>query len=142
MNRFLCFVGLLAVMTSASLIVVYAQANGSEKMNDVVLDNASSNNASTSNLSANNFTNNLPTGLVADDLKLTMPDLSKPMSNVSINATAGPSQPVFAVLGPAFTIGTGMKNNSSAYRLGGKAQITKNLSTMWYIVQATPHGYV
>lgn len=82
-------------------------------------------------------------GLTAGNANLTAPDVSKPMGNVSINASAGPSQPVFAAfLGPAFTIGTGMKNNSSAYMLGGKAQTMKNLSTMWYVIQGTPHGYV
>jgi GH24 family phage-related lysozyme (muramidase) len=134
MNQFACFVGLLVVMMSASFMALADQGNTSEKMNYVAPNNVSPTNISTNNNSADSP--------ITDTANLTAPDSLNRESNVSINVTAGPSQPVFAALiAPAFTLGTGLKDNSSAYKLGGKAQTVKNLSNMWYIIQGTPHGY-
>jgi hypothetical protein len=134
MNQFACFVGLLVVMMSASLAAIADQGNASEKMDYVTLNNVSPTNISTNNNSTG--------GPITDTANLTAPDGLNPKSNVSLNVTSGPLHPVFAALiAPAFTIGTGLKDNSSAYKLGEKVQTVKNLSNMWYIIQGTPHGY-
>jgi len=135
MNRFICFVGLLVVAVSASSMAIAVQGNISDEMSYIAPNNVSPTNIS--------IDNNSTGGPITDAANLTAPDVSKPESNASINVTSGPSQPVFAaaILRPTFAIGTGLKDNGSAYRLGGENQTVKNLSTMWYIIEGTPHGY-
>lgn len=122
MNRFI-LVGLLAIIAITSSMLADAQD----------MENNSLGNSSTNNVSVNAFMSN--------NTNLTVPE-SEPIDNVSINKTSGPSQKVSGTtLGSVFAIGTGMKDNSSAYRLGGKIQTAKDLSKMWYVIQGTPHGY-
>ncbi len=134
-SKFICFVGLLVVTTCSFSMEISALENGSGKVNRTILNNISSSNSSGNNLSAD--------ALDTNSTNLTSPDVSEPRSNVSVNASSGPSHPVFgAFLATAFSLGTGMKDNSSAYKLGGKNKTVKDLSKMWYVIQGTPHGYV
>ncbi len=139
-SKFICFVGLLVVTTCSFSMEISALENGSEKVNRTILNSTILNNISSSNSSGNNFSAD---ALDTNSTNLTSPDVSEPRSNVSVNASSGPSHPVFgAFLATAFSLGTGMKDNSSAYKLGGKNKTVKDLSRMWYVIQGTPHGYV
>ncbi len=134
-SKFICFLGLLAVTMCTFSMGINALENSSEKVNNTILNNISSSNSSGNNLSAD--------ALDTNSTNLTAPDVSEPRSSVSVNASSGPSHPVFgAFLATAFSLGTGMKDNSSAYKLGGKNKTVKDLSKMWYVIQGTPHGYV
>lgn len=134
-SKFICFLGLLAVTTCTFSMGIDALENISEKVNNTILNNITSSNSSGNNLSMD--------ALEMNRTNLNAPDVSVPESNVSVNASSGPTQPVFgAFIATAFVLGTGMQDNSSAYKLGGNNKTAKDLSKMWYVIQATPHGYV
>jgi hypothetical protein len=118
MNRpFICLI-MLAIL-ALSLNGINAQEGNASLLNVPVLSNASS------NLSSINDTS----------LNATQSDVVSPVNDT---VSSGVNQSIWTTK----TLGTGTKDNCSAFRIATLTEAVTDVSKMWYVIQSKPHGYV
>jgi hypothetical protein len=121
-NAIIYFIGLLAVITTSSLMMEVTSredANATSRINDL-----------------NEIINN--TILINDSLNNTITNETN-----SSNTRLSPSDVVInATNKTAFTIGNGLADDESTRKIGGSIKPRAYPSKMWYVVQGVPHGCV
>jgi hypothetical protein len=129
MNNSLVYIICASFMITFTLMpIACAQENSSSKWssNNTLPDDIPSVNTSSSTLAYNNT----PTGTESMN------------NNKSIIASANLSAQLSNQFNDTFfTVGFGEMSNESAYDLDAPTSPAKNASNLWYIIQATPHGY-
>ena len=138
-KQFAYFVGLLAILAASSFMIVTAQ---NATLNNTTLNNTTSSNLSLQYSAMNNT-----------DLNTTTPEETEPRNNASINASTELSAAQLKSSNRTAYITDSVENkkvfqinangkNNSAYKISTPIKPLKDVSTLGYIIQGTPHGYV